>query len=56
MRFEGRPYAEALYWDGPANAPTPERVANKLRQHIGARIGDLHGLEIGEAAPPPTPN
>jgi hypothetical protein len=38
----------ALEWDGPENAPTPEQVAERLRPHIGRTpFGELHNVEIG---------
>lgn len=48
MEFDGREYGQAFYWDGPATGPTPVAVAERLRSKIGARIGDLGEVEVGE--------
>ncbi len=49
MEQAGTQQREVLEWDGPANAPTPEQVTERLRPHTGTRIGGLGEVEIGEA-------
>ena len=50
VRLGGRSKSDIgiLEWDGPANAPTPEQVGEKLQPFIRKRLVELGDAEIGE--------
>ncbi len=51
LRFYNREFFMTYIWTRPlvpANAPTPDQVAERLRSQTGTRIGDRGEVEIGE--------